>query len=349
MISISRKPPFKEWLKEMRDIPGSGIKDEDIAKMSKDGGSSGRLHWVCSDLLVDSMDEVANKLEAVGGDKITHVFYAGYVVIDGWMGKKERAANAKLFDVGVGAAAKIAAKSLRRICVQTGAKAYGFHVQHTKCPLTEADPWHPVGADFYIDQVESAKRLSEASGGQFDWVVTVPSGIWGFSRSSFMNSATTWALYCAVQAHRGVELSFNGSIERWLVGNDFVDAMHLAKFDVWCGTTAKCGGEYFNASNGSVYTWEWMWPIFCEYFGAKMPELDPETMAPKRIVSVQKEMTGMVLPTPASTTQLDVDLSTAKESDAVGTPNHVAVNAWKEMCEKYPNMDPDAINWATWW
>ena len=89
VISISRKPPFMGWLKEMSSIPGSGVVEGEMERMSKAGGSSGRLHWICSDLLVDSQDVVEEKLMKVGGDKITHVFYAGYVVIDGWMGKKE--------------------------------------------------------------------------------------------------------------------------------------------------------------------------------------------------------------------------------------------------------------------
>jgi hypothetical protein len=57
--------------------------------------------------------------------------------------------------------------------------------------------------------------------------------------------------FSAVQAHRRVPLGFPGSLERWLVCNDFVDSMFLAKMDVWAGTTGKCGGEWFNASNGS--------------------------------------------------------------------------------------------------
>lgn len=122
VIAISRKPPFAPWLKDMKEIPGSGITDADIDRMSKEGGSGGRLHWVCSDLLVDSQEVVEEKLKKVGGEKITHIFFAGYVVIDGWRGKKERAANARLFDIGAGAACKIAAKSMRRIVLQTGAK-----------------------------------------------------------------------------------------------------------------------------------------------------------------------------------------------------------------------------------
>lgn len=245
--------------------------------------------------------------------------------------------------------------------------------------LTEDIEPDPVGADFYLDQFESAKKLAAASNGQFDYVVTIPSGIYGFSRSSYMNSATTFALYCAVQAQRKVPLYFPGSMERWYVGQDFVDSTHLAKFDIWCGVTGKCGGERFNASNGSVFCWETLWPWLCKEFGVEMPELDPTTLAPTKYggfglngvesfdrdpaidnltnfpsllphsVSVQVEMTGMKLPDPASSTTLDVDLSQLAGSDAVGTPNHVDENAWKEICAKYPNMDPDAIKWATWW
>jgi hypothetical protein len=98
-----------------------------------------------------------------------------------------------------------------------------------------------------------------------------------------------------------------------------------------------------------VFTWENLWPFFCEEFGVSMPELDPETHGPLHPISVQKEMTGLVLPTPATSTTLDIDLSQVKESDAVGTANHVDTTAWKEICAAHPNMDPDAINWATWW
>ncbi|KAI9029504.1 hypothetical protein DFJ74DRAFT_658633 [Hyaloraphidium curvatum] len=346
VIAISRKPPFAPWLREMRDIAGSGVAEADVEAVAKAGGTTGRLSWVCSDLLEDSHEVVEEKLKAVGGDGITHVFYAGYVVVDGWMGPKERAANAKLFDVGVGAAAKVAAKAMRRIVLQVGAKWYGFHTKYTVCPLTEEDEPDPKGADFYLDQWASAKRLSEASGGQFDWTVTIPTGIYGFARSSYMNSATTFALYAAVQAFRGEPLEFPGSKERWIVGNDFIDSMLLAKFDVWAGTTGKCGGECFNVSNGSVFTHEWLWPWLCKQFGCKMPDLDPTTHAPTKSVSVQELMTGRVLPTPASSTTLDADLAKVVPVDS---KENFAERAWREMCEKYPGMDPEAIKWATWW
>lgn len=171
------------------------------------------------------------------------IFWAAYIPVDGVGMPKERAANAKIYEQGVRAAVTLCRDNLRRVLLQTGAKLYGVHRRSIPMPLEETMPPHEVGADFYLDQLASTRQLIKECNNSFDYVMTVPGAICGFTRSSYQSLATSLGLYIALKAHLREPAEFPSTRHKYQTGEDMCCASLLAEFDVWCGVTPKCGGE----------------------------------------------------------------------------------------------------------
>ncbi|TPX38282.1 hypothetical protein SmJEL517_g00078 [Synchytrium microbalum] len=310
IIGVSRRFPNKTWLSEDLKFIPSQISDVEQGR--------GRLTWISTDLNEESLDSIVAKYRKGGVENVTHVFYCAYVLIEGWQGAEERKANAKICHQGV-QAADIVSTRLARVLLQTGGKFYGVHRVKRDQPLMESDEPHPA-ADFYLDQIDSVKSLSQ--GKQWDWAMTIPGGIMGFTRQSQMNLATTIMLYCALKAHTGEPLIWPGNGRGFGAPRDETDVVYLAAFNVWAATTPKCGGEYFNALNSDPFSYERLWPLFAAYFGAKLPtEKQTYPAEPAHVMDLE----------------------------AYYGKSGLAKSIWKDIVAKNPDVDPTSIDSATFW
>ncbi|TPX38283.1 hypothetical protein SmJEL517_g00079 [Synchytrium microbalum] len=317
IIGVSRRFPNKTWLSEDLKFSPSQISDVEQGR--------GRLTWVQADLNEESLDSIVAKYRKGGVEEVTHVFYCAYVLIDGWQGPEERRANAKICHQGV-QAADIVSKRLARVLLQTGGKAsniiakwYGVHRVVRPNPLMESDTPDP-SADFYLDQMESVKALSQ--GKQWDWTMTIPAGIMGFTRQSQMNLATTIMLYCALKAHTGEPLIWPANGQGFDASHDETDVVYLAAFNVWAITTPKCGGEYFNVLNADPFSYARLWPLFAAYFGAKLP-------------------TG--------TQTYPAEPAHVLELESYYNKSGLGKKIWTDVVAKNPGVDPTSIDSATFW
>ncbi|KAI9011705.1 hypothetical protein DFJ74DRAFT_307700 [Hyaloraphidium curvatum] len=310
IIAVSRKLPNKDWLRH--DL---GLDDAQIEQVAK---GTGRLSWITADLLEESVESLKSKFAAGGVAAGTHCFWAAYINIDGTGMPKERVANAKMFEQGLRATVEIAGYSLRRVILQCGAKWYGPHKRSVPMPLKESMGPHTEGADFYLMQRDSMLRLAEEWKDRWDWVITLPGTVYGFTRASYQSLATSLALYAAMKAHLREPLEFPGTRQRLVNADDAICAALLAEFDVWCATTPACGGEVFNVMNADVFSWKFLWPMIVKEFGCVPPTRTGANMQGTPH-SVEKDLAGR------------------------------AAGVWRDMCAKYPGLDPSAADYATWW
>lgn len=203
----------------------------------------GRLVWITADLIEETVDQLRAKFERGGMAQGTHLFWAAYISIDGTGAPKERVANAQMFEQGVRAALEVSKETMRRVILQCGAKWYGPHRRSVPMPLKESMPMHLQGADFYVDQRDSLLRFQREFNHSFDWTITLPGTVCGFTRASYQSLGTALALYAAIKAYLKEPLEFPGTRQKFGTGDDLIDAGLLADFDIWCATTPKCGGE----------------------------------------------------------------------------------------------------------
>lgn len=277
VIATSRRPPNPDWVE--KDLP-AGVLD------------SGRLVWFEADLLNESPAELKKKFSAAGCGAITHVFWGAYLLPPQGNGSpEEREINKKLFDNTLSAVLACNSGALKRIVLQLGIKYYLQANARWSWSLptreTNVYPTSHMGG-FYIEQLNSVRKACK--GQSFDFVVTTPAGIWGYTRQCQMTFATSLAMYAMIKAHLGEPLEFPGTRESYYATHDASPAAFLAEMNVWCATTPAAGGRVFNAVGGDVYSWSHLWPKVAEYFGAICP--DPSTLpkAPADHHSTAKEM-----------------------------------------------------------
>lgn len=62
---------------------------------------------------------------------------------------------------------------------------------------------------------------------------------------------------------------FPGTERKWHQLSDLTDADLVAEQMIWAATHAAGRNQAFNAANGDVFRWRWMWPRLAEYFGVE--------------------------------------------------------------------------------
>jgi nucleoside-diphosphate-sugar epimerase len=89
----------------------------------------------------------------------------------------------------------------KRILLQTGGKNYGMHMGRVRTPLVESDPQPTrLGPNFYYNQEEVLMQFCDEHP-ETDWNVVMPAAIIGTTKYASMNTALSWGVYAAVQAH----------------------------------------------------------------------------------------------------------------------------------------------------
>ncbi|WP_318385817.1 SDR family oxidoreductase [Enterobacter sp.] len=143
-------------------------------------------------------------------------------------------------------------------------------------PFREEQGRQPVD-NFYYAQEDEIFAGAEKYG--YRWSVHRPHTIVGFALGNAMNMGQTLAVYATLCREKGWPFIFPGSPEQWNGVSDVTDAGLLAEQLAWAALSPTAANQDFNAVNGDVFRWNWLWPRLAAYFGIEAAPY-PEAMMP---------------------------------------------------------------------
>lgn len=300
--------------------------------------------------LTSDADEMAKQLSDVKAD---YVFFAAYLAKDDEA--EATKVNGAMLDNFLKALEKTGAvKQLKRIVLVTGAKQYGVHLGRPKNPMLEDDPWlrqDQYPPNFYYKQQDILHEYCKKHKG-LEWVVTYPNDVIGFVKGNFMNLATPLALYALINKELGNDLEWPGSQRFYTAFDCFTQSKLHAEFCHWAALEPKAANQAFNVVNGSVDSWQDMWPRLASHFDMKVKrdQFDPseknevdQKLHDKPPITVEAESNGLYGNEAAlapSKLEGRIDLVKWSQSDDVK-------KAWEKIAER-ENLEKDALEGATW-
>jgi len=235
----------------------------DVVSLSRNAGEASPT---IRQVQVDLMD--ARSASAALGQigRPTHLFFAAY---------QDRSDASELADLHLAmlqnfVRAGAAAGTLQRVVLYEGAKYYGVHLGKFKTPAVESDPRH-LPPNFYYAMEDWLR--AESAGKKWAPVVLRPDVVCGSVVGNGFNIVMLIAVYAAISRALGVPLRFPGSPECYSALAQVTDATHLAHASEWAALSAPAG-EAYNVTNGDVFRWEQVWPLFADFF--KMPTAAPQ-------------------------------------------------------------------------
>jgi len=142
-------------------------------------------------------------------------------------------------------------------------------------PFREEQGRQPVD-NFYYAQEDEVFAGADKYG--YRWSVHRPHTIIGYALGNAMNMGQTLAVYATLCKEKGWPFIFPGSPEQWNGVVDMTDAGLLAEQLAWAATSPAAANQDFNAVNGDVFRWNWMWPKLAEYFGVEAADYPAKMM-----------------------------------------------------------------------
>ena len=142
-------------------------------------------------------------------------------------------------------------------------------------PFREEQGRQPVD-NFYYAQEDEIFAGAEQYG--YRWSVHRPHTIIGYALGNAMNMGQTLAVYATLCRERGWPFIFPGSPEQWHGVSDVTDAGLLAEQLLWAATSPAAANQDFNAVNGDVFRWNWLWPRLAAYFGIEAADYPAQMM-----------------------------------------------------------------------
>jgi nucleoside-diphosphate-sugar epimerase len=176
-------------------------------------------------------------------------------------------------------------------------------------PFREEQGRQPVD-NFYYAQEDEIFAGAEKYG--YRWSVHRPHSIIGYAVGNAMNMGLTLAVYATLCREKGWPFIFPGSVEQWNGITDVTDAGLLAEQLNWATSSPNAANEDFNAVNGDVFRWNWLWPRLAAYFGIE-----------------SAGFTGNMMPLEG------------RMQDAAA--------AWQEIVSRYQLKESDVNRLASWW
>lgn len=176
-------------------------------------------------------------------------------------------------------------------------------------PLREEQGRQPI-PNFYYAQEDEVFAGAEKYG--YRWSVHRPHTIIGYALGNAMNMGQTLAVYASLCREKGWPFVFPGSPQQWNGVSDVTDAGLLAEQLLWASTAPQAANQDFNAVNGDVFRWRWLWPRLAAYFGV------------------------VAAPLPEQSMPLEGRMQDAAE-------------AWRELAARHGLREADVNRLASWW
>lgn len=187
-------------------------------------------------------------------------------------------------------------------------EAYGQGVVPVT-PFREEQGRQPVD-NFYYAQEDELFAGAEKYG--YRWSVHRPHTIIGYALGNAMNMGQTLAVYATLCRENGWPFIFPGSAEQWHGVSDVTSANLLAEQLLWAAHSPAAANQDFNAVNGDVFRWSWLWPRLAAYFGIAWQGYSDQ------IMPLQGRMQG-------------------------------AEAAWTAIANRYQLREPDISKLVSWW
>lgn len=202
---------------------------------------------------------------------VTHIFYAAYIDRNDLLEQTE--INLQLLTNLVVGIEKVAPK-FKHITFIQGGKAYGAHLGTYKTPALETDNRH-FPPNFYYDQEDFLKTHS--IGKSWSWTAVRPDVIIGFALKNPMNIVNVIAIYATICKELQVPFRFPGNQKAYEALVNVTDVAILAKGMEYTASQSNCHNQIFNITNGDVFRWKQLWPVFASYFQVAYDE--PQTFS----------------------------------------------------------------------
>ncbi|KAK1573004.1 uncharacterized protein LY79DRAFT_641967 [Colletotrichum navitas] len=236
------------------------------------------VDFIQSDLL-SGTEELGRTLRDLNGN-IDYVFFFAYTQpppSNGgrlWSNVDEMVSSNRALLVNLLSALDYANIKPRRFLLQTGGKNYGVHLGPTKTPQEEWFPRCDLEPNFYYFQEDSLWDWCRKNA--TEWVISMPSFVIGAVPHCQMSLALPLGIYAAVSAYLGEPLVFLGDISAWTTVQRNSSAMLNAYFAEWLALEEKTANEKFNSTDGTIWTWEMMFPRIADWYGIKVEGPRPD-------------------------------------------------------------------------
>lgn len=207
------------------------------------------------------------------------------------------------------------AGALRHVALVTGLKHYLGPFEAYGTGATRDTPFHEDeprldAPNFYYAQEDELWAAAERHG--FSWSVHRSHTIIGHAVGNAMNMGQTLAAQAALCRAEGRPFVFPGNEVQWNGITDMTDAGLLARQMIWAATTEGLPSQAYNAANGDVFRWRWMWPRIAQLLG-----VEPEGYA-GRPRPLEEQMAGKG-------------------------------DLWRRLAEREDLVEPDLTRVASWW
>jgi nucleoside-diphosphate-sugar epimerase len=259
----------------------------------------------------------ADLLDPAGLTQAVAELRPSLVAITAWMRCDSEAENIRVNRAIVRnlLAALEPAGSVEHVALMTGLKHYlGPFEAYGKAVMAET-PFHETEPrldypNFYYAQEDELFAASARTG--FGWSVHRSHTVLGFAVGNAMNMVLTLSVYATLCRELGRPFIFPGSAMQWNGLTDVTDADLLSEQMIWAATHPEGRDQAFNAANGDVFRWRWLWPQLAAAFGVGWEGFEG---APR---TLESQMIGME-------------------------------GAWRDIAARYSLIEPELGRLASWW
>lgn len=185
-------------------------------------------------------------------------------------------------------------KSVQHVSLVTGLKhylgpfdAYAKSGTLPETPLREEQPRLDL-PNFYYAQEDEVYEAAAHDG--FSWNVHRPHTLIGKTIGNAMNLGTTLAVYASICKSEGTPFIWPGSDAQWNGVSDVTDAKILADQIIWAAITPEAHNQAFNAANGDVFRWKWLWPKIAEWFQIEFEGYSGAIQPLERVLNTKNEI-----------------------------------------------------------
>jgi nucleoside-diphosphate-sugar epimerase len=168
---------------------------------------------------------------------------------------------------------------LKHVALVTGTKHYlGPFESYAKSePVTPFSEEHPRLniANFYYTQEDILIAKAKQYG--YNWSVSRPHTIIGYSPGNLMNLGTTIAVYATLCRRLKLPFTFPGSSKSYEGLVDVTDSQLLAEHIYWEMTTPQAVNLAYNVVNGDIFRWKFLWPTIAHYFQVEVGQYNGQS------------------------------------------------------------------------
>ncbi len=209
--------------------------------------------------------EAAAAIRGLG--PISHLVYAAAFekpgLVAGWSDPEQMETNRRMLETVLGA---FGATPPEHVTLLQGTKAYGVHLHPIPLPARERQPRDPH-PNFYWLQEDLLREYAARTGAA--WTIFRPVQIVGPVYGVAYSTPPVIGAYAAIARETGEPFAFPGGR---FAPVQAVDVGLVARAIRWAAEAPAARGEHFNLTNGEVFSWAEMWPVFADVFGIEAAE-----------------------------------------------------------------------------